>query len=324
MLLLVIFATRVVSWLRLQFITDAVQQGGYIELSISCIEECTYETIIESEIYPRISYHKAFDLYAERLTLERSGIKPGRYLLREGMSVVDIVRMLKLGLQSPVHVIFNNVRTEEQLSGVLAKQIEADSLSILRQLRAHKGAVSLFIPNTYEMWWTTTPEELVVRMERESAKFWNSEREAKRKALNMSRVEVLTLASILYEESKQEGEMARIAGVYLNRLQRGMKLQADPTVKYAMGDFEKQRVLRKDLSYDSPYNTYLYAGLPPGPICLPSIVAIDSVLNPENHNYLFFCARPEMDGYHNFATTYSAHLANARRYSAELDRMGIK
>ncbi|MFI3247902.1 MAG: endolytic transglycosylase MltG [Rikenellaceae bacterium] len=291
------------------------------------------EGVVDSLILPNIKNKVAFKFYGERLNLNKT-IKAGRYELKSGMSVVDVVRMFKLGLQAPVLVTFNNARGAEQLAGKIAPHIDADSISILRAITSPEIAecvglkpeemISLFIPNSYEMWWTTTPEALIDRMKLEYDKFWTPRREAAREELGLSRVEVSTLASIVYEESAKEDEMARVAGVYLNRLRIGMLLQADPTVKYAVGDFTLQRILYKHLEYDSPYNTYIYAGLPPGPIAVPSIAALDGVLFAEKHDYLYFCARAEMDGYHNFATTYSQHLANARKYSAELNRLGIR
>lgn len=312
-----------------QFYGDAVAEDRLIYLSDSGLGGDT----IDSLILPNVKNHLAFNFYSERLNLDNT-IKPGRYELRRGMSVIDVVRMFKLGLQSPVVVTFNNARTAETLAGKIAPQIDVDSVSILQAITSIDLAkkmglepeemLAIFIPNSYEMWWTTTPESLIDRMKVEYDRFWTPQREAARKELGLSRVEVSTLASIVYEESAKVDEMARIGGVYVNRLKRGMLLQADPTVKFAVGDFTLQRILYKHLECDSPYNTYKYAGLPPGPIAVPSISALDGVLFYEKHNYLFFCARPEMDGYHNFAATYSQHLANARKYSAELNRLGIR
>lgn len=325
--LIVGMATASYAWSL--FYSNAVTEDRLIYLSHNDLDD----NIIDSLVLPNIKNHSAFKFYSERLNLSKS-IKPGRYELKNGMNVIDIVRMLKLGLQSPITMTFNNARDAKQLAGKIAPQIDADSVEILRAIKAPETAeklglkpeeiLAIFIPNSYEMWWTTTPDELVNRMKSEYDKFWTPSREAARKKLGMSRVEVSTLASIVYEESAKEDEMARIAGVYLNRLRIGMLLQADPTVKYAFGDYTLRRILFKHLKYDSPYNTYIYSGLPPGPIAIPSIAALDGVLFAEKHNYLYFCARPEMDGYHNFATNLSQHNANARRYSAELNRLGIR
>ena len=199
-------------------------------------------------------------------------------------------------------------------SGPKARELGFDSITLF----------SMFIPDSYEFYWTVTPEELVGRMKREYDRFWTPERDALRKRSGLSRLEVMTLASIVYEETRMTDEMPRVAGVYINRLKRGIPLQADPTVKYAMQDFALRRILYKHLRFPSPYNTYINKGLPPSPICMPGKNAIDAVLNFEKHDYIFFCARPTFDGYHNFARTLDEHMKNARAYSAELDRRKIR
>lgn len=272
---------------------------------------------------PATKHFGAFKYYARHIDLERT-CKPGHYLLREGMSVMDVARMLKLGEQTPVRVVINNVRIPSELAGKLARQLEADSAAFHRALTDDVLArevgfdslrlFSMFIPNTYEFYWTVTPEDFVKRMNREYNAFWTDARKAKLNRCRMSQYEVMTLASILYEETKAVDEMPRIAGVYINRLRKGMLLQADPTVKYALQDFKLRRILHSHLKVQSPYNTYVTKGLPPSPICMPSIDAIDAVLNFEEHSYIYFCARPTFDGHHNFAVTYGEHLANARAY----------
>lgn len=288
---------------------------------------------VEDSLMPRLRHAAAFRLYARRLDLEHT-FKPGHYVLRPGMSVVEVARMLKLGLQTPVRVSVNNVRTPAQLAHKLSRQIDADSAAIMRALTSKELAAevgfdsltlfSMFIPDTYEVWWTVTPEDFVRRMKREYDRFWTPERDALRARSGLSRLEVMTLASIVYEETRKTDEMPRIAGVYINRLRRGIPLQADPTVKYAMQDFGLRRILHRHLKYPSPYNTYLNRGLPPSPICMPGKNAIDAVLHFEEHDYLYFCARPTFDGYHNFARTLREHNANARAYSAELNRRKIR
>ena len=273
---------------------------------------------------------RAFDLYAARLNL-KNRLKVGHYTLAEGMNVVKIVRMFALGEQTPVNLTIGGARTLPQLAGKISKQIMADSAAIIaamydRQLRAELGykrdsLIAMFVPNTYEVYWNTTPEKLLGRLKRESDAFWNESRKAKLAAMGMSEYQVMTLASIVYEETKNRGEMPRIAGVYVNRLRKRMPLQACPTVKYALGDFTLTRILHRHLRVDSPFNTYRNAGLPPAPICIPSIAAIDAVLNYESSNYLYFCAKPEFDGTHNFARTLSEHNANSRRYNEALKRL---
>lgn len=295
-----------------------------------------YETLIDSlRAGEKIRFEKVFRMYSERIGLTRR-VKPGHYMLKDGMNIIGVARMLNLGQQTPVNVVVNPARIPGQLSARVARQIEADSASLHAVMRdsamlARYGfgdeleMFSMFIPNTYEFWWTVSPEEFVERMGAEYSRFWTEEREAKldRSALN-SRMEAITLASILCEETRKTDEMPRMAGVYLNRVEQGMPLQADPTVKYAVGDFTLKRILKKHLKTESPYNTYLNKGLPPTPICMPSIAAIDAVLNPEKHKYMYFCAKEDFSGYHNFAETYNQHLQNARRYTAELNKRGVK
>ncbi len=311
-----------------QFYGDAVRA----ERDLYVGRKTDYAALTDS-LMPSLRHRTAFRLYAKRLNLENT-FKPGRYVLQPGMSVIEVARMLKLGRQTPVRVTINHVRTPAQLAGKLARQLDADSVALLHALTDKEVAAgvgfdsltlfSMFIPDTYEFYWTVSPEKFVQRMRREYDRFWTSERDSLRKRSGLSRLEVMTLASIVYEETRKTDEMPRIAGVYVNRLRKGIPLQADPTIKYAMQDFALRRILYRHLKYPSPYNTYINKGLPPSPICMPGIPAIDAVLRFEKHDYLFFCARPTFDGYHNFARTLSEHNANARAYSAELNRRKIK
>ena len=272
----------------------------------------------------------AFDLYASRLNLD-TRLKAGHYIIKQGQSVISIVRMFVLGEQAPVNLVIGEARTLPQLAGRLSKQIMADSTALLSALRNSElkakygykkdSIIAMFVPNTYQVYWTITPEQLLDRMNREYNAFWNKDREAKLAAIKLTKYQAMTLASIVYEETKNRSEMPKIAGVYINRLRKKMPLQACPTVKYAMGDFTLTRILYKHLRYDSPFNTYRNAGLPPAPICIPSIAAIDAVLNYDKNNYLYFCAKPEFDGTHNFARTLREHNANSRRYNEALKRL---
>lgn len=303
---------------------------GEYELYLS--RKADYRALTDS-LMPHLKHRAAFRFYANHLDLERT-FKAGHYRFTPEMDVIRVVRMLKLGEQESVRVTLNNVRTPAFMAGKLAGQIDADSVELYRVLTDPATAkrvgfdsltlFSMFLPDTYECWWTTTPDELVDRLKREYDRFWTPERDAKRKRSGLSRLEVMTLASIVYEETRQTDEMPRVAGVYINRLRKGIKLQADPTVKYAMQDFKLRRILHRHLKYDSPYNTYVNKGLPPSPICMPGKNAIEAVLNFEEHDYLFFCARPTFDGYHNFARTFAEHKRNARAYAAELNRRKIK
>ncbi|WP_051718876.1 endolytic transglycosylase MltG [Hymenobacter sp. IS2118] len=262
-------------------------------------------------------------------------VKPGRYELKEGYTNRQLINVLKAGLQSPLKLTFTNVRLRGELATKLSSQIDArpgqiDSLLSSPAYTQSLGfdtttVLSMFIPNTYELYWNTSAPNLMQRMKKEYEKFWTPTRDAQREKLDLTRAQVSTLASIVEAEQQQHAdERPRIAGVYLNRLKKGMKLQADPTVVYANRDFGIKRVLNVHLKKDSPYNTYMYAGLPPGPINLPSIASIDAVLKPESNNYLYFCAKEDFSGYHAFATNETGHLLNARRYQAALNRAGIR
>lgn len=281
-----------------------------------------------------IKNRTSFEWVAEKKSNFKTNIKPGRYLLRDGMNNNELVDLLRSGKQEPVKISFDHIRTVKELAGKLSKNIEADSLSTYTLLTDKEfinsygfnsnTILSLFIPNTYEFYWNTSSEELVKRMATEYKNFWNEERKAKAKKMNLTQSEVSTLASIVQaEQSMRVDERPRVAGLYVNRLKKGMLLQSDPTVIYAVGDFEIRRVTGKHLAIDSPYNTYKRTGLPPGPIVLPSIKSLDAVLNYEKHNYIYMCAKEDLSGYHNFAVNYDEHMANARRYQKELNRRNI-
>lgn len=258
---------------------------------------------------------------------------PGKYKLQKDMSYKEIMEILNKGQQSPTKVTFIPTNRLGILASKIASQIEPDSSTIINAIKNHSiqktynldsiSIPTIFIPNTYEFYWNTTAEEFIARMHREYKKFWQT-REHLLDSINMTKLQVMTLASIVYAETKYAPEMPTVAGVYINRIKRGMPLQADPTVVYANKDWSIKRVLKKHLEIKSPYNTYKYRGLPPGPINIPSISAIDAVLNYKKTNYLYFCASDKMDGTHNFASYYKAHLNNARRYSNKLNKMGIK
>jgi len=261
-------------------------------------------------------------------------VKAGRYRIRPDMGNYEAVKLLRSGNQTPVRLTFNNIRLKSDLIHKVGTKFEFDSLQFARMLDSDSVTrfygftpttiLAMFIPNTYEVFWTTPAEKLLGRMKSEYDKFWTAERKQKAKALNLTPVEVSTLASIVEAETKSQPEKPRVAGVYLNRLRMNMPLQADPTVIYALGDFGIRRLLRSQMFFDSPYNTYVHTGLPPGPINLPDPRSIDAVLNAESHRYLYFCASPDLNGTHIFATNLTDHLANARLYQAALDRLGIK
>lgn len=260
-------------------------------------------------------------------------VKPGRYILSPDMSNLEAIRYLRSGKQEPVDVTFNNIRLKPELAEKITSNLEADADEFLALIEdsavvsrygfTTENIMTMFLPNTYEMYWTTDAQELLDRMHQEYERFWNEERQAKAAQLEMSPIEVGVLASIVDAETNKADEAPTVAGLYLNRLQRNIALQADPTLVFAAGDFTIRRVLDKHKEIDSPYNTYKYTGLPPGPIRTPSIVAVESVLNYEDHNYLYMCAREDFSGYHNFATNLKAHMVNARRYQRALSKAGI-
>ncbi len=275
---------------------------------------------------------KAFNWVAKKKNYP-AHIKPGRYILDKDLSYFGLIDHLRSGNQIPVLTTFSNVRTINQIAGKIGSDIEADSVQILNFLLndsnyksdgfKKENIISLFIPNTYEIYWNTSAKELYTRMIKEYRKFWNKERLGKAKEKNLDPLEVAILASIIDDEVAKSDEKARIAGVYLNRLKRGIPLQACPTIKFALNDFTITRVLNKHLMVESPYNTYKHKGFPPGPIGCPTIEGIDAVLNAEKHDYLFFAAKADFSGFHNFSRTLSEHNHYAALYQKELDRRKI-
>ncbi|WP_460894483.1 endolytic transglycosylase MltG [Rufibacter soli] len=261
-------------------------------------------------------------------------VKPGRYELKDGMTNYQLIAKLRSGDQDPVKLTYTNVRLKKDLAHKLSTFInsspqEIDSLlnspSFTKKLGFDTTTIlTMFIPNTYEIYWTTPAPEMMERMKKEYDTFWTAERKAKAKAHNLTPTQVSILASIVQaEQSVHADERPRIAGVYLNRLRKGMLLQADPTVVFATGDFGIRRVLNEHLKTDSPYNTYKYKGLPPGPINLPSITSLNAVLNPEENEYLYFCAKEDFSGYHAFAVTEAEHRRNAARFHAAMNQRKI-
>ncbi len=276
---------------------------------------------------------KSFIKAARKLDYPEN-IVSGKYELVDGMSNRELLRKLINGRQTPTRITFNNIRTKEQLAQRLSRQLRMDSAAMLRVLNdkdilagyglTQATAVCLFIPNTYEVYWDISPENLLERMKKEYDIFWTEERLTKLNDVGLDRLEVATLASIVEEETKKKDEKPVVAGLYLNRIHKGIALQADPTVKFALQDFSLKRIYKEHLNYDSPYNTYKYAGLPPGPIRIPSIESMDAVLNYQDHNYYYMCAKEDFSGYHNFASTLQEHNQNAAKYRRELNKRGIK
>lgn len=249
------------------------------------------------------------------------------------MSNNDLVNLLRSGNQTAVHLTFNNINTMKDLANRLSDQLEFSSDSfyvlimdsaLIRSYGFNKYTIpAMFIPNTYEVYWDISPEDFLDRMKTEYDRFWNKSRMAKAKKIDMSPAEVTTLASIVNKEVRFDDEKPRVAGLYMNRIDKGIRLQADPTLIFAHNDYTIRRVLKKHMQLDSPYNTYKNAGLPPGPICIPDISSIDAVLNYEKHKYIYMCAKPDFSGYHNFARTLQEHNRNAEAYRRELNKRRI-
>lgn len=298
--------------------------------------DATYEQVKEV-VSPLVKDFEKFDFVATSRNYS-TNVKSGKFLFKKDMSSFDMVRSLRLNV--PVNVAFNNQETLEKLVQRLSTQLEPDTLALSEAFTneaflqenglSKETALTLFIPNTYEFYWNTSAKKIADKMAKEHKKFWTNERLEKAKALNMTPAQVYTLASIVHKETVKADERPRVAGAYLNRINQDMPLQADPTVIYAIkettGDFDQviKRVGGSNLFVKSPYNTYINKGLPPGPIAMPDISAIDAVLNAEKHDYIYFCADPSRPGYHAFETTYEAHMINAKKYAEWVNKLGIK
>ncbi|HPT22418.1 MAG TPA: endolytic transglycosylase MltG [Bacteroidales bacterium] len=293
------------------------------------------------------SYEQVLDTLGSNLIIKNPGlfdwmakkkhypelVKPGKYVINKNLSYGELINILRSGRQTPVKVTFKYIRTVNQLAGKVGKLIEADSVQIINFFSNEsnyindgfnkENVISVFIPNTYEFYWDTDAKGFYSRMLKEYKAFWNDQRLAKAKGKGLNRYEVSILASIIDDEVAKPDEKPRIAGVYLNRLKRGIPLQACPTIKFALNDFTITRILFKYLQVDSPYNTYKNKGFPPGPIGCPSIEGIDAVLNAEDHDYLYFAAKADFSGYHNFSKTLSEHNHYAAIYQRELNKRKI-
>ncbi|AWW30136.1 endolytic transglycosylase MltG [Echinicola strongylocentroti] len=271
--------------------------------------------------------------FVSKVLKYQENVKPGRYIIQPKMSNKELVSLLRSGRQTPVNLTFNNIRTKEDLSEKITDNLEINKDQFLSLLQDsvyirkfdfnEETIMSMFIPNTYEVYWNISPETLFDRMYREYNKFWTKPRIASADSLGMSRTEVATLASIVQAETAKKDERPKIAGVYINRLERNIPLQADPTLVFALGDFSIKRVLNVHKEIDSPYNTYLHTGLPPGPINLPDISSLDAVLHYDQHNYLYFCAKEDFSGYHVFSTNLRDHLIQARKYQNALNQANV-
>ena len=327
--LFLLITGKLLWWIFSPSVVIENSKDSYINISTGSEYEDVQKIVVDRGLVKNI---KAFNWVAKRKNYSNF-IHPGHYEFEDGMNNNDIINLLRSGTQTPVNLIFNNIRSLERLSSIVAGQIEADSSEIIDLLLdenyisqfkfSHETVMGAFIPNTYEFYWNTSASGFVERMIGEYEKFWNKERKDKATAKSLTIKQVGVLASIVDGETVRETEKSRIAGVYLNRLKKGIRLQADPTIIFAIGDFSRNRVLKADLQVDSPYNTYRYAGLPPGPISVPSVSGIDAVLNAEDHSFLYFCARADMSGYHHFSKSLREHNRYAYKYRQALNQRKI-
>jgi UPF0755 protein len=309
----------------------AANEKGYVFIHTHQTFDENMQTLRESGLL----FNTDAFIRLAKLTGYDDMIKPGKYEVNQGTNNLELLRMLVSGRQQPFDVVFKYAQRQDDLVSFWSSKLEADSFE-LRALLIDSAfcdslgftpatSISLFMPNTYNFYWNTSARKLIMRMHEEYTKFWSDTlRMQKLAALKLTRDEVTTLAAIVQKETYRSDEMPVVAGAYLNRLRKGMPLQADPTIIYAMNDNSIKRVAGKMLEVESPYNTYKYKGLPPGPICVPSTKAIDAVLNYTKHTYIYFCAKEDFSGYHNFASSFAQHQQNARKYQRELNKRGVK
>ena len=312
----------------------------FLGAKVDIIEEKTnlyiYPNTTKSEVVKTIESQNiiinsvAFKFYS--LVFNYKTVHSGCYEIEKGLSVGRLVHKLAKGRQTPIKLVLGKSRTKEEFAETIDNDLAFSKKELLSKMNDNEflksfgvdsiTVLSLFIPNTYEVYWNITIDDFFKRMGVEQDRFWRK-REDKLKAIGYNKFEVLTIASIVEEETNMNDEKPIVAAVYINRLKKGMPLQADPTIKFALGDFTIKRIVGKMLGVESPYNTYRNLGLPPAPICIPSIASIDAVLNYEKNDYLFFCAREDFSGYHNFTSDIKEHYANARKYQAALNELEI-
>jgi UPF0755 protein len=306
---------------------------GKEKVSLYIPTGATYQQIVDSLNAKKLINDKvAFGALAKWMKIP-SNFKPGRYFVQPNMGNRDLLSKIRLGEQDPIKLTFNNVRLKDDLIKKIGSRFEFDTETVISMLKNPETCakygfdtttiMAMFIPDTYLVNWNTTPEKFMDRMKGEYDKFWTKERIAKAAEIGLSQVEVSVLASIVQGETNKSDERPRVAGAYMNRLKTNMALQADPTVVFAWRDFTIKRVSLAQTAIDSPYNTYRNVGLPPGPINLPDVIALDAVLNYEKHDYIYFCAKEDFSGYHNFAVTYDEHIRNAKIYQAALTKLKI-
>lgn len=333
-IIIIIIAVAVVLLTALGLVAIPSQKLHIAEPTrVNVPDNASYNDLVDSlDVHGCIPNHAIFNTLAKMRKLP-THIKPGSYRFTPGENIIFVIQTLYSGNQTPIRVTINKKRTVQQLCDYLGTKLEftSDSLLLLMESpivcqqygETPQSIIGMFPQNTYELYWNITPKALLNRMLKESETFWNG-RDTLLKAVGLSRQQVLTLASIVEEETNCNEEKPDIASVYLNRYRCGMPLQADPTVKFAIGDFGIQRIRGNMLEVESPYNTYKYAGLPPGPICIPSVASIDAVLKNKKTDYFFFCAKEDFSGRHNFSCTHEEHLSNAKKFHKALNERNIR
>lgn len=305
------------------------EEPEYLYIPTGSDYQLVYDKLMSKDV---LKNTKSFEWTAKKKNYPNH-VKPGRYRLKNRMSNNDLINMLRSGSQEPVDLTFNNINRLSDLSKRISEQLELSADTLLSLLNdtaiQHKYGFNeytmpaMFIPNTYEFYWNTSAHKFLDRMSKEYDKFWTRSRLAKTEKIGMTPEEVITLASIVNKEVRFADENKRVAGLYINRLNKGIRLQSDPTLIFAHNDYTIRRVLNKHMKIDSPYNTYRNAGLPPGPICIPDVASIDAVLDYEKHKYIYMCAKADFSGYHNFAKTLKAHNKNAAEYRKALNKKKI-
>ena len=324
--IILLLVTGYISWI-LFGPTINEPEGKYFYIHTGSGYKSVKDSLLQKKI---ISETIWFDKVAKYLDYDKA-IKPGKYRINNGMSLVHLVRMLRSANQTPVNLVITKLRTKEDLAKKLGNNFESDSTSVIQFLNNNDSlsnynldsntVMTAVIPNTYTLKWNNTTEGIFRKLFTEQQRFWTEKRKSQAAALHLSEKEVYTLASIVEEETNEAEDKGKIASVYINRLRKGMRLAADPTVKFAIKDFGLKRIYEKHTRMPSPYNTYLVSGLPPGPICTPSIKTIDAVLNEPATDYLFFVAKPDFSGYSNFASSYEEHMKFAKAYQLALDSL---
>lgn len=318
------------------YLTKNLFEGGF------SIDKTTYVYVDEKKDYNQLLAQLSDSAHIRSLWLFKSlasatdypkKMRAGRYAIHPNSGILSVFRKLRNGSQDPVKLTFNNIRTKQELIDKIGDQFMFGKKKFSAMLNDPticqkfemdtNTVVCLFVPDTYDIYWNIKPDAFMEKMEKAYDRFWDEKRTAKLSEVNLSKTEVMTLASIVEEECHFADEYPMVAGLYLNRLHSGQPLQADPTIKFALNDFTLHRILLEHLKVNSPYNTYIHQGLPPGPIRIPSAKAIDGVLNYTHHNYLYMCAKEDFSQRHNFSTSFSEHLVNAQKYQKALNERNI-